>query len=376
MKTSHINHLVLYAKNFYRHTGNVIKDCQRFMQMDGHPWKKINTPEKVWNVMRKDFLEWAESIPKDNYDSHLVNDADSVVAWANGVEAHIYHILIVYEIYIPMTGAQLGYPKYDQYHMPQFGVRENLFDPNGTFEDWNKAAKDFLDTSLEDRCDEYMNQLMDKYPFEDLAKIYNALHDEVTEDQLKDELWNLYTEFMDENTVGDGTVTLGNFTKYSEHFILDIRTKASAPGFDVHAIFTKATYTVPGECTKENLEKLYDMAIHDEQFIWDRIEISKKINELFPDNYDYTFNENQLDYGWIQDIIVEHKNNMVNNEHGGFDYLLKNKHTCGGSGYFELNTEIKDDHIKLTVIFHAIFACTAMERKLWNPGVCIDDKKY
>lgn len=375
MKTSHINHVVLYAKNFYRHTGDIVKDMQRFMQMDGHPYKKINTPEKVWNVMRKDYLEWAESIPKDNDDSKLVNEADSVVAWTTGIAAHIYSVLIKYSIYIPMTGSQIGYPKYDQYHMPQFGIREGIFDRTKSFEDWNKAAKDFLDTSMEDRCDEFMNQLMDKYPFDDVTTMFNALHDDITEEQLKDELWNLYSEFMDENAPGDGSVKHGYFTVYSEHFMLEIRTEADAPGFDAHALFKMTTYTVPGECSKETLGKVYDMAIQDDQLIWDRIDICKKINELFPDNYDYSFSERQLEYGWSRSVIVEHKKHLVENEYGAYDYLTKKKRSCGGSGNFELITEIKDDCVKLTVIFYAIFACTAMERELWNPSF-LEDKKY
>ena len=76
METKHINHVVLYAKNFYRHTNNVVKDMQRFMQLDGHRYFQINTPEKVEKWMRKDFIKWLNSIEDPEIRKRYEDDVD------------------------------------------------------------------------------------------------------------------------------------------------------------------------------------------------------------------------------------------------------------------------------------------------------------
>ena len=42
-----------------------------------------------------------------------------------------------------------------------------------------------------------MNILMEKYPFEALTRIFNEMGDHTSEGALQDELWELYTNFMD-----------------------------------------------------------------------------------------------------------------------------------------------------------------------------------
>lgn len=382
MKTSHIKNVVLYAKNFYRHTDNVVKDMQRFMQMDGHSYKSINTPEKVWKVMRQDYLKWVNSlanIPAYSYEyEHLLRDVDNVVLWADGVEAHIWHILIVYSnSYIPMNAKYLGYPKYDQYHMPQFNINNHLFDKTKSFEDWNTAAKDFLDVSQEDRCDEYMNILMEKYPFEELARIFNEMGDHTSECALQDELWDLYTNFMDENTTGDGSVTPKYFNLYSEHFYLNVNAEHGGADFSVEAIFTDTIYTIPGKLSVDKVSQLFKMVEADSQLLTDYEAYTKKINEVF-DNIGYhSIKEENTKVDYAIDTIRSLSKEIEENYAGHYDELI-NKGKLGiGTGYFRFNIKVNEDNIELRVQMSHIFDCSIMEQEL-RPSMTIGiyGKKY
>lgn len=381
MKTSHIKNVVLYAKNFYRHTDDVVKDMQRFMQMDGHSYKSINTPEKVWKVMRQDYLEWVNSLAdmpnyKDEYE-HLLKDVDSVVRWADGVETHIWHVLIIYNnSYIPMNAKYLGYPKYDQYHMPQFNIDTCLFNRTKSFDDWNKAAKDFLDVSQEDRCDEYMNILMEKYPFEKLAHIFNKMGVHTSEGDLQDELWDLYTNFMDENTTGDGSITPGYFNLYSTHFYLNVNTRHGGADFTVEAIFADATYTIPGKLSVDKVSQLFKMTESDNQLLADYEAYAKKTNEVF-DNYGFhSINENNTKAESAIDTISTMRKEIEKNYGGLYDNLVNNRKLGIGTGYFMFNVKVNEDNIELHVQMTHIFECSIMEQDLQTMSRSVSGKKY
>ena len=382
MKTSHIKNVVLYAKNFYRHTDDVVKDMQRFMQMDGHSYKSINTPEKVWKVMRQDYLDWINSLADmPNYlvdYPYLLNDIDDGVSWADGVAAHIWHILIIYSgSYIPMNAKYLGYPKYDQYHMPQFNIDACLFDRTKSFEDWNKAAKDFLDVSQEDRCVEYMNILMEKYPFERLARIFNEIGDHTSEGELQDELWDLYTKFMDENTTGDGSVTLGFFNLQSTHFYLSINGEYGGADFSVEAIFTDAIYTIPGKLSVDNISQLFKMAEADNQLLADYEAYAKKTNEVFDNMGFHSINEEHTKAEYAIDIISSMRKEIEENYVGHYDNLDKYGKLDVKTGYFQFNVKVNEDNIELRVQLTHIFDCSIMEQELRTSfSICIAGKKY
>ena len=382
MKTSHIKNVVLYAKNFYRHTDDVVKDMQRFMQMDGHSYKSINTPEKVWKVMRKDYLEWINSLADmpnyaDEY-RYLLKDVDKVVLWTDGAEAHIWHILITYSnSYIPMNAKYLGYPRYDQYHMPQFNINTCLFDRIKSFEDWNKAAKDFLDISQEDRCDEYMNILMEKYPFEELAHIFNEMGDHTSEGALQDELWDLYTNFMDENTVGDGTVTPGYFNLYSEHFYLRVNAEHGGADFSVEAIFADAIYTIPGKLSIDSVSQLFKMAEADNQLLAEYEAYAKKTNEVFDNMGFHSIEEEHTKAEDAIDTISSMRKEIEENYIGHYDNLVNNGKLDFGTGYFKFNVKVNENNIELHVRMTHIFDCSIMEQDLQTSmSIGIAGKKY
>ena len=381
MKTSHINHVVLYAKNFYRHTGDIIKDMQRFMQMDGHSYDSINTPEKVWKVMRKDYLEWVNSLAdipnyEDNYQV-LLKDADDVVYWADGVEAHIWHILIIYSSsYIPMSSKYLGYPKYDQYHMPQFSLTKPIFNKSQSYEEMITAAKKVLDQTHEDRYDEYMNILMDKYPFEKVTEVFTSVGDPVTKEGLESELWDEYTKFMDENVLEDGEMVSGYFTRYTKHFHISFNTENYMVDVQVEAIFNTITVELPGEFNDKTIHDLLQIASSNSEFIERRIEITKVINKVFEGSDSLkVINDEYNEYGHIVNSIEDIESSFENKYIK--ERLLEKKESGISTGYFNFLVKINDNSTTLTINFEDIFECSIMEHELRNfVSSFISGKKY
>ena len=384
MKTSHIKHVVLYAKNFYRHTGDIVKDLQRFMQMDGVPFKKINTPEKVLAMMRKNYLEWVDSLDAKGIDykhdiDSLRRDADGEVAWTtNRTEAKLWHYVIVYSnVYIPMNKI-IGYPIYDKYHMPQFNIKEKLFDKNGTFEDWNKAAKDFLDVTQEDRCDEYMNNLLDEYPFEEVSQIFASIGVNVSADELSNELWALYSKFMDDHSFEDGLVTNDFFNLYSDHFYLRIDTTCGGVGFDVEALFGEMTCTSPKEAGIEALKDLFGMIAHDEYLFDTFSTVYKKNDEVFANNiYMNKHGEDHSTYEWYSKSVMDLYHEFAIDYVGNYTKLMQDKHIGLGYGMLWYDITIHEDNtISITVRFTDVFKCAIMEQELWSLTCGISSKKY
>ena len=381
MKTSHINHVVLYAKNFYRHTGDIIKDMQRFMQMDGHSYNSINTPEKVWKVMRKDYLEWVNSLAdipnyEDNYQV-LLKDADDVVYWADGVEAHIWHILIIYSSsYIPMSSKYLGYPKYDQYHMPQFSLTKPIFNKSQSYEEMITAAKKVLDQTHEDRYDEYMNILMDKYPFEEVTEVFTSVGDSVTKEDLESELWDEYTKFMDENVLEDGEMVSGYFTRYTKHFHISFNTENYMVDVQVEAIFNTITVELPGEFNDKTIHDLLQNASSNSEFIERRIEITKVINKVFEGSDSLkVINDEYNEYGHIVNSIEDIESSFENKYIK--ERLLEKKESGISTGYFNFLVKINENSTTLTINFEDIFECSIMEHELRNfVSSFISGKKY
>lgn len=379
MKTSHINHVVLYAKNFYRHTDDVVKDMQRFMQLDGHRYKKIDTPEKVWKAMRRDYLEWANSLNDELHGKtkqSFIDEVDDNVMWANGEVSHIWSVLIKYGIFIPMTSTILGHPVYDKYHMPQFNINENLFDRTKSFDDWNKAAAEFLDSTQEERLDDYMNRLMDKYHFEELSQVFHENGDtEVNAKSLEDELWNLYTEFMNENVLEGGKLKAGYFNPESEHFCLSIDTHDYRVFIDATALFGGATFTVPGKF-EDNIIKIFKIASEDEMLIDGFIHTNHAINKAFAkvdEDYRYTLDEDDLDYDKVQDTMAR----MYQEFTSGYFHnkLMQEKETGFETWRFAFNIKIKEDSVELSIQHRDIWEHSTMEDSLRSTSCIIDGRK-
>jgi len=381
METSHISHVILYSKNFYQHTGDIIKDMQRFMQLDGHPFWSIKTPEKLVKVMRADYLKWVNSMPDDSRfgsKERMIKDIDKTVGWADGAVGHIYHWLISYSGSIPLVGSITGYPIYDRWHLPQFNVKEHLFNKNMSYEEMMKAAKDFLDETQESRYDAFMNELLEKYDFEKVAKIFNLLDDSVTEKELEDEMWDGYTEFMDEHSHEDGTIDFGYFDKFTKHFDLHFSTDDFNVSIEAQALFNAKTYTVNEEFSDDAIDKVFKLATTDTEFIISIIKSGKAINKILEDDgcsgNINIIHEDRLTFDSIHDSILCMANGFKSEDTK--EYLAKNKSTWHGSGYGKYIVKLNDKSFTFQVIFGHIFDCSIMESELWNNNSIFTAAKY
>ena len=380
METSHISHVILYSKNFYRHTDDVVKDMQRFMQLDGHPFWTIKTPEKLVKVMRADYLKWVNSLPDDSRfgsKERMIREIDNTVWWAKDAASHIHHWLISYSNSIPLVGSITGYPVYDKWHKPQFNIKERLFNENMSYEEMMKAAKDFLDETQESRYDTFMNELLEKYDFEKVAKIFNLLGDSVTEKELEDEMWDGYTEFMDEHSHEDGTMDFGYFDKFTKHFDLHFSTEDFNVSIDAQALFNTKTYTINEEYSDAAIDEVFKAASTDTEFIIGIIKSGKAINKILEDD-GYSgdkIDEDRLTFDSIHDHILSMANGFKSEDTK--EYLAKNKSTWHGSGYGKYIVKLNDKSFTFQVIFEHIFGCSIMESELWHNGSnSFRDAKY
>ena len=380
METKHINHVVLYAKNFYRHTKDVVKDMQSFMQLDGYRYFQINTPEKVVKCMRNDFIKFMNSVEDPEERARLEKDIDGTVRWCDGPEAHIWHYLIVYSgATIPIVGSQIGYPIYDQYHLPQYGVRDIDFRRDDSYEVLMQKAKTFLDTTHEDRFDEYMNQLMDSYDFDTAAKIFNQLGDDITANGLADELWNDYTEFMDENLLEGGNIKGLYKHNNTKHFSITYSTKNYRVDVDVHAILSSADYVVEKPAAQvDNFEplicKLFEKAVADNKLIEDTIKARKTANSIFGAESIDKFGDMHLE----KDHIIESFNSMCRSlieDTFTRDYLLEHGRCGIETGCFKYTVTIEPDFVKLNIISTGLFSCSIMESDLKNYSCFVHGEK-
>lgn len=285
METKHVSHVILYAKNFYRHTNDIVKDMQSIMQLDGHPFYTIDTPEKVVDVMKSDFLKWINSIEDQDIREFYLPWADGSVRWADGAEARIYNMLIPYNgSLIPMDSIALDYPKYDKFHLPQFNLVEQLFTKNMSFDEMNAKAKSILDETHEDRMDRNMNNLIDSYNWENLIKAVKISYNEdLSEKELQDELWDLYSDFMEQNVDADTRIVKdGRYQLYSKHFMLNIDTRYRTISIECNLVCHKSKeYKIVGDSHFhiDNIKTLFDMAIADKENIEASCSIANKIND-------------------------------------------------------------------------------------------------
>ena len=160
MKVSHINHVVLYAKNWYRHTGDLIGDLAQMLRMD-HPGKRVYaTKQEILDQMMFDYGEWIGSIENEHDRQYKANEfykEDFGVRWEDDKQlAAIWGILISYSIYIRDFGGILEPPKYDFENnlFPQYDLYP--IDPFGAIsrdapaEEYIKAAEKYLSAPLID----------------------------------------------------------------------------------------------------------------------------------------------------------------------------------------------------------------------------------
>ena len=190
MKLSHINNVVLYAKNWYVHTGDVFKDMQKHVLVD-HPDADVSTEEKLCEIMVRDRNEWVDSITE--YDGinveHLKSKSDSFgVAWENNPYlAKIWACLCEYSSFISNYFDDLEPPFYDRERgfIPQKNISTAYENPwlyshlknDATDKEYEDAAALFMSKSLEKIITELCQHAIFAFDYEkcsEILRIHNS----------------------------------------------------------------------------------------------------------------------------------------------------------------------------------------------------------
>lgn len=167
-----INNVVLYAKNFYVHSGDIIKDMMIMVQED-HPEIKIKDTEHLYQVMLDDYRNWWET-SRPNY-GLLQNYEVPSVQWEDDtIKSTVYGILCRYSSYIKIYDSELKPPVYSERpgFQPQFRLSKinDIFNGPKPMDECNDIVNKFFNKTIEQR---YQDQAVE---LRNLIK-----HDELTE---------------------------------------------------------------------------------------------------------------------------------------------------------------------------------------------------
>jgi len=64
MELSHINNVVLYAKNWYRHSNDMLEDLRKYCLLD-NPEAKVTTDDELFETMKENYIRWYDSFPDE-----------------------------------------------------------------------------------------------------------------------------------------------------------------------------------------------------------------------------------------------------------------------------------------------------------------------
>lgn len=263
MKTPLNTHQIFYAKGFYQHSGDVIADMRKVCKLDNPSWD-FSSPKQILKFMRKQYEIWLENNPRIQRDK----DGDNKVAWDdNPISAEIWHILIAYSCYIPMTnihGFIKGLPRYDvlkpQYNVNIYRFMDSVFNKSMTVDQLLERAKQILNMPNTEIMDTIADSIMQDFDFERASKVLVCFGENASAEELDDELWTLYSELVGYNMLEDGTIKERSLHSSSKHFSLDICPKFAVNctmDIDVQLLAKSWEYASDCEVTSENFKDVY-----------------------------------------------------------------------------------------------------------------------
>ena len=80
MNVEKINNVVLYAKNWYRHSNGIFADLKKYVGLD-HPDQLVAemSLSELYKLMCSDYIQWAESVTEDdNIGTDINNLPDAI----------------------------------------------------------------------------------------------------------------------------------------------------------------------------------------------------------------------------------------------------------------------------------------------------------
>lgn len=382
------NHQILYAKNFYRHSGNLINDMKVICKLDC-PSQDFYSPKFILNFMRKQFNAWLDATPD------VKKERGSKVAWDDDpIRAEIWSILIAYQVYVPMTcigGYIKELPNYNvmppQYNTQMLSIMPTVFTKRMSVEDLTAKAKEVLNMPMLEIMDKLADDLVSKYDFKNASQILERYGIRVTPEYLDNELWDGYSDLMNDHIKdvdGVEVVDEGSFTRITEHFVISVDTR-NKPGntneitvdlCPIHWEMTGDNVVTEANYKNELIEvskKLSDIAKHDAEHI---ARVTENIDDVWSDVPGHLKEVVEVEDGieHSTEIFIDYWKSDAD-EFKGFNTHTGDCSLMSGSGCFDTHIFNDNGKIKMVICHTTTFACACFEHELWNVGSCfISDK--
>lgn len=283
---SKINNVVLYSKNFYVHSDNLIEDMFNMVRAD-HPETEINSVDELISIMKSDHKDWF---------LHHFSDKDYnlySVPWETDQTASIiYAILIDYNSYIRIYGSGLKAPVYSDKpgFYPQLNLSsqfKNIFEGLKTVDEFNEAINNLFNMSKSEHLDNFINDLKMIVKHDDLDVYSNKK--EVAFDYSLTKFNELTDKLKSESLNGEKACTVfmnGLQLTYKPYIMLD---------FDVFPVYFEF------KCqNNENLFEIFKNAFNevyktlnkkDFYYEYRNINLSVSADKSFESLYDSIINE-------------------------------------------------------------------------------------
>jgi hypothetical protein len=382
------NHQILYAKNFYRHSGDIIDDMKVICKLDC-PNQDFYSPKFILKFMREQFNAWLDATPE------VKKERGSKVAWENDpIKAEIWSILIAYSVYIPMTSIG-GYikelPNYNvmppQYNVKMSSIMSNVFNKSMSVEQLTEKAKEVLNMPMLEIMDKLADNLVSKYNFKKSSAILEKYGIKITPEDLDNELWDGYSDLMNahiKEVDGAEVVEEGSFTRITDHFIISIDTRNNPNN----------TNEITVDLCPIKWEITGDDVITETNYREEFCELASKVSAIAKGDAEYiACSTKDIDDVWtevpehVKDAIevedaIEHSPKIYLDywESDGDEFRCFAQHTgdnprMSGSGCFDTYIFNVDGKMRIILAHTTTFDCDCFEHELRNCGSCfINDK--
>lgn len=390
-------HQILYAKNFYQHSGNIIADMRKICKLDQPEWD-FSSPYQILKFMRNQYNIWLDNNPEIN------KERGSKVAWeSDPIKAEIWSILGAYSIYIPFTEKHIGgLPDYNvlkpQYNACfGFYIREEVFNRSMTVKQLTERAKEILNRPNVENMDIIADDACKRFNYKKASKILAMFGEQVSPEELDEELWDLYSELVGQNLDEDGQLKETSYYAMSKHFTIRMAPEyksGSSFSFDIEFVpvrrFEYVTEEVANLSNFRNLvvmaktKAAYDM--YTEGCVSQISEVCKKLYEDEDSCWDdvpkhLTEEPDELLESILDDIDAPCKlwEKFNYSDVDAFDHFEKcdNKYhpRNGGCGCFSYYLYNDNGKVHVIIEFNTLFENSLVESELWNSVGYIDSPK-
>jgi hypothetical protein len=383
-----ITHQVFYAKDFYQHSGDVIVDMRKVCKLDNPSWD-FSSPRQILKFMRKQYQLWLEQNPGIRSSE---KPGDNKVAWeSDEIKAEIWHILIAYSCYIPMTnihGFINGLPRFDvmkpQYNANIYHFMDSVFEYNMTQEQLVEKAKEILNMPNTEIMDIIADRLVKSFNFKKASKILSEFHEDVSPQELDNELWDLYSDVIGYNILDDETIKERYLYGATKHFSIHIH-----PMFSVGATQSINIDLIPKrwecisnvEITSENFrneylslcDKVLEAAKNDFPkiaLLCENVFVDDATNWKAPEHMHDSFEMEKVAKEVLHEFIDATWTNF------GFEKFSKqDEFDCNGisTGCFGSRVQNENGKMKVSLELQTLFENGCFEHNLHNYGALLID---